>query len=626
MLDFLRRSASSWVIKILFGLLILSFGIWGIGDIFRGPGSADVVANVGDAKITVRDLGEAYRRDISQFERVFGDQLQKSEVLRRSILEQTLSRLISSYALEETARDLGLRVSKEILARTVHENPAFQDPQGRFERTRLENALFSSGLTEERYLRLLHDDLVRSQLADSIGAGARAPKALLDAFYRFRNERRSAETIVFKPALIAGGPDPTEAELKAFHEERANQFSSPEYRALSVARLSAKALAREMEVSEARLKEAYQTRIDEFRLPERREVVQVFSASEEGARKAYERTQAGEPIEKAAAEVKGAEMIRLGLMRKEDFPVPELAHAAFALGAGQVSQPLPSPLGWHLLKVERIEPPRDVPFAEAKDRLRASLAEETALDRAFDMVNQLEDRLAGGSSLEDTAKALALDLVTVAAVDAEGRDRQGKPVDPIAGSEEALRAAFELAAGQQSGVIEAGDGEFLVLRVDAVTPAALRPLAEVRDKVAAAWREERRRQEAQKLAEAALEKAKGGEGLAAIAAAHKLSVERIASVTRLGRSGAEVAPALVGALFQIKPGEAALAETPEGFVLARLTEVQPANPAADAQAAARMQANLSLGLANDLQVQYLNALRRDLGVSVNRQALDALLR
>jgi peptidyl-prolyl cis-trans isomerase D len=377
-------------------------------------------------------------------------------------------------------------------------------------------------------------------------------------------------------------------------------------------------------VPEEQLRDAYESRIDEFRLPERRDVTQVLAPDEAAAKAVEERLRAGATLKAAAQAVAGAELIPLGPMAKEDLPVAELAEAAFSLSVGRASPPVESPLGWHVLMVDKIEPPRQVAFAEARESLRGTLAAELAIDRVFELVNRLEDQLAGGATIEEAGRSQGLALGTVEAVDANGLAKDGKPVAALAGQAAVLSAAFATPEDEQSNLMETTDGDFVILRVDSVTAPALRPLGEVRAKVVEAWTRQRQREIARQRAEAALERAKGGESLSALAAAHGLRVEAVGPVTRSGVAENKVPPSLAGPLFAIKSGEATMAETAAGFVVARLTEVRPATPSAKPDDVTQLGATLRQALAGDIQVQFYTALRRELGVTVNRQVLDSL--
>ncbi len=625
MLDYLRKRAGSWVIKVLFGLLILSFGIWGIGDIFRGPGSADVVASVGDVKITARELTEAYRRDISQFESVFGEQFRTNDVLRQNILQQSLSRLVTIAALEEGARDLGLDVSEAALVRTVRQDPSFTDETETFDRSRFESVLYNNGFTEARYLQLLRGDMIRAQLVDSLTAGIDTPQAIADLLYRYRNEQRTAEAITFTAAGITDVPAPEEADLVALHKDNGAAFTAPEYRALTLVRISAKDLVDEIAVPEERLRDAYQSGAEEFQLPERRDVTQILSADEATAKAVYARVQAGESLETVAAAIAGVEIVPLGLITRDDLPVPALAEAGFSLFAGQVGPPVESPFGWHVLRVERIEPPRQVTFEEARKSLHQAAADELAIDQVFDLVNRLEDELAGGSTIEEAGRELALTLDTVGAVDSNGLAKDGSPVEGLAGQAEVLSAAFTTPAGEQSNLIETSDSNFVILRVDSLTAPALRSFGEVRAQVVEDWTRLRQREIARNRADTALARAKGGEGLSALAGEHGLQIEAIGPVSRAGQAERQVPSGLVGPLFDLKPGDATMAETAEGFMVARLSEVRPATPSAKPDDVTQFRAGFRQALANDIQVQFYTALRRDLGMTVNNRVLESLI-
>src|SRR5207247_392734 len=178
----------------------------------------------------------------------------------------------------------------------------------------------------------------------------------------------------------------------------------------------------------------------------------------------------------------------------------ELADIAFELPLNRASEPVKSPLGWHILRVVKIEPPTTQSFEQAKPQIEAELQQQAAVDRIEKIGNKLDDTLAGGSPLADAANKFGLKVTTVAAADLGGNEPDGKAVALPAAKEEILKTAFATERGDTSRVIETPDGVIFTVHVDKVIPPQVRPLAEVKDKAVAAWQAEQKREAVAKQA------------------------------------------------------------------------------------------------------------------------------
>src|SRR5690606_19462869 len=426
-LNALRRNASSWVVKVLLLLLVVSFAIWGIGDIFYGGGQNPTVATVGDAEIPAHELAEAVNRAAHNPPRQLGPQFDREQAIQLGLMQQTLQDLVRQRLITLEAQEMGLVVPDDALRTLVLEEPMFQSA-GQFDRSRFDRLLQASGLSEEAYLASLRQQVMRQALTGSITGPVEAPAALVDAIYRYRNEQRRGHLVAVPTASITEVPEPTDEELEQFHEAHQNDYTAPEYRALTFVTLEPEDLLDEIEVSEEEVEAAYQSRIDEFRTPERRTVEQLLATEQEAIEQAADRIAEGATFEQVAEAIEGVSVDQLGAVSRGDLPA-DFEQAIFGLAEGEVSAPVDSAFGWHLFQVSAIEPEETVPLAEAREQLARELALQEASDRLPDFAAQLDDELAAGTELKEAAQVLKLEAVSVPAVDASGNDPEGEPVE-----------------------------------------------------------------------------------------------------------------------------------------------------------------------------------------------------
>ena len=346
-----------------------------------------------------------------------------------------------------------------------------------------------------------------------------------------------------------------------------------------MASLSPSDIAQGIEIPEAKLKEEFDERQDEFQLPEQREVQQILAPSEEKVKEAEAALAAGKDWNEVATQIAGQnpDTIELGLMKREELP-RVLSDIAFELPLNKPSEPVKTPLGWHILRIVKIEPAVTQTFEQAKPKLEAQLTHDEAVDRIYKIANRVDDALAGGMTLEDAAAKFGLKKTEIAAADVGGHDPEGKPVALPVPATEVLKLVFATNEGQTSRVTEGRDGAIFMVRVGKVTPPTIKPLAEVKDQAVAAWQGDKRREKVAKTAEELAAAVKPGARLAAVAAEKGLKVTT--SPPLLRRPGGVDAklqttpPALVAKLFEAKPDEVVIAADAAGSYVAQLGEVQ----------------------------------------------------
>jgi peptidyl-prolyl cis-trans isomerase D len=618
----MRQHATSWVVKILFGLLILSFGLWGINDIFLGERDP-TVAKVAGVKIPLSQLNDAVKQEIERFQPIFGGALDPQQAKQLGLIDQALERLIDRAVFNKAASDLGLAVGDQMVLRHIQNEPAFRDALGQFDRAHFQQVLMANNLTEERYVSLLRRDLATRQLAGVVGVDAPVPTVLTESLHRYREESRIADTVAV-PANESTTPSPPdEATLAEYYKANSDRFMAPEYRSISYVAIDPAALAEEVEVSDERLRSEYAARVNDFTLRDRRNVDQLVLRDETQAKRVADLMGQGRSLEDASKDAGvTAQIVKLGWVERADL-LGEIAAPVFALKAGQHSAPLKSPLGWHIVRVNGAEEGRVRPLEEVRDQLRKDIGGREASDAAHNLSIKLEDALAGGATLDEAANQIGVKVAKVPPVESNGLTEAGKAAPSLPPDQVFLRTAFATPENQESTLLELANNVFAVLHVDKIQPAAAKPLEQVKNDLIASWQDEQRRAAAEKRAQGLLDKVKAGQTLAAAAASEKLPVKTTAAFTRATHeSEAGLPEAIKADVFSLKAGEAAMGESREGYVVAVLKEVRPA-PTLAADARSRLDGQLAQSIGGDLLDQFAGALRQRYDVEIERSVIDS---
>ncbi|MBK1697835.1 SurA N-terminal domain-containing protein [Rhodovibrio salinarum] len=618
-----RRTFTKAVTIVLFSLLIASFALWGVGDIFRDTGGSQTVIKVGDQEVGQAEFQRSFQREFNRVRQQIGGQLDMQTARQLGLVDQIVRQTVTRLLFDQKARDLGLVVSDDQVVQRIRQQEAFRTA-GQFNRQLFEQTLRQSGLSEARYVDLLKSDIDRQHLATAAAGALQMPQAMAEALYRYRNERRIADYLVVRNDSFEI-PDPDSATLQQYYEDNSSQFMAPAYRALTVLHLDPEALANEVAVGEDELREAFENNRDRFGQPETRELRQIVLDSQDAAEQARAMLSEGRSFAAVAQELTGSAPADLGENRRNQL-LDALRKPAFSTDEGAVTEPIESPLGWHLVKVDTVNAGKTPDFEEVKDRLRADLVRDKAVDRLVEMANTVDDQLASGATIAEAAQQVGFEVRKIDAISRQGNAPDGEPVAEIPQSGDFLQTAFETAQGEQSLLQETDNGGYYVLRVDGVTPEQARPLDEVRDQVLSAWRADQRAQEAQKTAEHIADRLDEGATLAQFADDRGLSVQTTQPLTRGdNRQAGPVGRALAGQLFGIEVGGATTAGVQNGVAVAQLKEVQSANPGDDPEAVAQLRERARQGLRSDVLASFANALRNHYDVQVNQQLLDRII-
>ncbi len=603
------------------GVLIISFGIWGIADIFRGFGQS-TLAKIGSTEISPDQFRRLYTDRLQQISRQFGRPLTMDQARAFGLDRQVLQQIIAEAALDEEARRLGLGQSQEETMRMIFSDPNFKATNGNFDPARFAAALQQFGYSEQRYIADQRRVSLRRQIAGSLSAGLDPSKTTIDALSNFQNEQRSIEYVKLEAAQ-AGTIDPPSPEtLAAYFDEHKVQFRAPEYRKIAFVAITPEEIGKWSEVSDDDARKLFEQRRDRLGTPEKREVSQMMFPNPEEAQAARNRIGSGLSFDDLAKErgLKPSD-VDLGLISKSEIIDPAIAAAAFGQPSGDISQPVQGQFGTVLVKTGKIEPGTAVAYESVAADLKKEIATERARKSVADLRDKMEDERGGGASVIEAAKKLGLTAVTVDDVDRSGRTPNGQLATNIPRGLDIVTPAFGSDVGVDNDPISYNGG-YVWYDVLGITPSRERSLDEVKDQVAAKWREDQIASRLRAKATEMVQKLDQGGKLADEAASAGLKVETAAGFRREGSVPGVPAGVIAAAFRTAKDGAGqAVGNSPEEYFVFRVTDVTvpPVDLASDD--IKKLKTSLERSLEDELIAQYVTKLESDIGTTINEAAL-----
>ncbi len=625
MLAAMRKSAGSLFAKIfLFGLLIISFALWGVSDFLSPAHEGTTAAYVGETEISIRDLDIAYR---SELNRLNLGGIDPDQARQLGLANRVLDGLVAQQVVDQEAFNMGLTASDEVVISAIQNNALFRDNLGQFQRGRFEQFLAVSGTSEAAYVASMRQEVARQQLLESLIAGASAPSVLSKSIYEFRNEAREADILSLPIDQNAAVGLPGDSELSEFFSTRNEDFRRPEYRGASYLYISAADLAEDITVTEDQIAASYNERIDEFTTPERRSVLQMLLPDQETAQAAFDRIKAGEDFTDVGVELTGdsAESLDLGSVSQSDILDENVAAAAFSAEPGSVSEPGEGIFGWFLVSVTEVAEGGAQPLDEVRDRLKRDIALNDAIESVYRLSTDLDDQLGGGATLEEAAGVLGLEVAKIEAVNQSGQTPFGSGAE-IPSPGQFIATLFDTDQGVDSLLEQTENDGYFVLRTDSIEETRIPELDEVRPAVIEAWIAEQRFLAAEDQATSLVSALSNGTPLTELAAQRGVEVTGTGPFTRQSGGNVPLPVDVRAALFEGSVGDVTMGRAADSYMIAVLSRVDETNSASaeTAEAIDQLGQQLAIGLSGDLLIQLRAALQERTDVTIDQDVVDQL--
>lgn len=519
MLSFFRSGISS---KIMLGVLVIGlfaivvtgFGTDGTGGLGVGGASSSTLATVGDETITDRRMADQVNRQLARA-REQQPNLTINAFLAGGAFEGILSQLISQTALVEFGRTQGLTASRRMVDGQIASVPAFKNLAGEFDPTAFQNALRNERLTEAQVRDEFSGSLIQQQMLLPIAGAVTVPDSIARQYATLLLEQRTGAIGLVPAAAMGRGTEPTPQEVETFYRANAARYAVPERRVIRYAMIGTQQLGNAGKATPAEIQAFYRANQAEYGPRESRTLSQVILPDQAAAR-AFAAKIAGGTSFAAAAQAAGFGPADTLIGQQTKAELTELASAAvadaaFAAAEGATTNPVQSPLGWHIVRVDAINQTPGRPLQAVSAEIQAKIEAQKTEEALNALVVRVEDAIADGSSLEEVARDERLQLAETPPITAQGAapgvaNWAGAPLP-----QPALKAAFDMTADDDPEVQSLSPNTgYVLFAIGRVIPSAPPPLAEIRDRVRADLVQNRAMERARAVATSIIAKINAG--------------------------------------------------------------------------------------------------------------------
>lgn len=564
MLMTIRDKAQGWIAWAIVILISIPFALWGIQE-YLGVGSEPLIAKVNDREITEREVETAAFKLRNNLREQLGAQYNADLFPESMLRKQVLEGMIEDTLILQASDRLGLRAGDSMVRETILTVPAFQ-VSGQFDTEVYKRAVQLQGLTEKGFEERIRNSLVTTQLRLAIEGSAAVPKPFVEDADQLSRQQRKFSYVIVSADQVAPPAEPTEEQIEAYYSSNQNALMSDEMVKLEYLLLNYDAISNTLDATEDNLQAFYQQHKSEFVIPDKKRIShilfeldseadeQTVKAATEKADNIYRRAQQGEDFATLAAEVsqdivsaeQGGD---LGYLEPGFFD-QDFENAASALSLDDISQPVRTRFGLHLIKVTAVDKGNDADFDSVRDQVKEKFLQSESEQVFYDFAERLANlSYESPDSLEPAAQELGLEIQATDWISRSGGEGalSSPKVTGAAFSEEALTQ------GYNSEPIELSPSEIIVLRVVEHKVAAVKPLQEVKTRIIEQLKLDAAATAVESKADELLAELRSGTSIQAIADAKAMSVE---NVDYSSRKNPELPGGLLDKVFAMpKPNE-----------------------------------------------------------------------
>ncbi len=627
MLTTLRNTSKNVILKFVLGtlltVLIISFAMWGTEDLVGITKKQNTVASVGKLDVSAQEFFSLYSRQTEEIRKLLGASLDIEKSREFGYVDRALSSLINRALFNNEALELGLSVSDRNVRDKILSDDAFKDDLGQFSELLFRQLISESGYTEATYVEGTRQDLAREQMVETIRSSLIIPKVIENKLGEYNLQERAVDYVVIDSQKEKIGKIKKD-DIKKYYEDNKKTFLSPEFRSAKTLLLDAKKYATKSTVTEDEVLLLYEERKESLIEPEQRYLKQILIQDEEKANSIFIDLKKNDftKIAKTKANLTEAD-IDLGWNTRNELP-DEIVDAVFNLKKNEISKPIESTFGWHIVKLIDKKDKNEITYEEVKNNFKNEILLDKGKEAVFDLQDELEDLLSSGSTFEEISETLDVTLIKAEMINRSGNDKTGK-VNTEFQDERILRTIFNQSLNEEGNIINIDKDEGLAISIvtKIVEPKQL-TLEESLEEVKKELSNKLKKEKAMKRADEIRRSIKNEKDFRLMAKNNKLEIKGVQPFTRILPDSSDLPIPLISKIFDSELFDINI-ETrgPNEIIIAQTVEIIDSlvkNKKELEEFSTRVKDDITI----DLLAQFSEALRKKYKITINDDVIDQL--
>lgn len=589
MISIFRNFAKS---RLAMGLLILV----ALGLLVTGGSQVDIlgtlqapkVVSAGERSLSPQEFRAEMDRQLEQIQKQQGRAITYEELLAQADLNAILAGRAQELGFYAWAWKAGIRPGNELILRQIRAIPAFFDPiTNQFSEDLYKSRLAEAKMTPELLEQEARDQYSRAHYGSALVAGMRLPRVYGAVYANLNQQSRDGRWFVLTQQMAGTAPKPTDAQLAAYMNQNAARLRTPELRTGSLVIFSNPA-DQNVAISDEKIQARFDFRKDALSVPERRTFTTLTAPSRAAAERIAAALRAGQSPA-AVGQANDLQPAEFADTPRSAISDPAVAGAVFGLNVNEVSAPVQARVGFVVARVTDVTPGHDVALADVRDQIVEELRGQEARGAISRRVEAFDAARREGKSVDEAVRLVGARIVPIPAVTREGRNREGQQLNVPA---PVLEGMWKLTKGRASEPTGLGEGEYFVVRVDDVFPAAMPALDAVRERVTAEWIARENVRLVSAKSDALTARLRAGEDIAAVAASVGATVTTRTGLKQDQETAQQIGEAVLGVLFNTARGQPFDQPTENGIVIGQVDRITAPTAALIAEEAQEWRARL----------------------------------
>ncbi len=626
MLDSMRAGSGSFVMKfviiVLLGMALGGLVLMDVTGSYTGNKGISSVATIGKSDISSVQFDRVVREKLSQ------EKLTQQEAFLAGRIHQILDEEIHKRLMTIEADSMGLNVNDQLAASRIKTMIAPLVAQGMEEKAALQQMLRYSNTNEAMFVRQVKAQVSTEQLISSLLISPPVPESIIKIATKLSNEARKAEFIKITHANIKDIKEPTDEDLQAFYDKIKDAYNTPEYRSISMVLMNLDMVTKDLVISDDLVKAAYEERMEEFFISEQRILSQAIMPDEDTANKLQVFLKEGKNLKESVDALKDEKSIYIDAQEFLENDLPEeLAEISFKLDKGTYSESIKSPLGYHVVFAKEIKAERQKALEEVQEAIKAELKRDKADELLYALSNDLSDMVASGTSLQEAATELNLEVQKFEPFTITGLTQDLKSIEfKHIKHREIVQTAFATELNSTADLIETDDNGYIAIEVNEIIESKPREMAEVKAELTKNWLRKQKTDAVQTMVVTIKEKLNAGEDIKSVAAEFGLKSSSTGFIKAdVDMDKLKFDKAIIPTMFSLrKIAEVNSQPIIKGEIIVQLNDIQQSEDKIAEADIKTMKTALSKSMKEDVFASYLQNLYLKYNVKINNKAIDYL--